>query len=63
MKKQLMRSGHDKKIAGVCAGVAHYFDMDPTIVRVIWGVLAFGYGAGIVAYIILWVIAPVASDY
>ena len=36
MKKQLMRSGRDKKIAGVCAGVAHYFDMDPTIVRVIW---------------------------
>ena len=58
-----MRSGRDKKIAGVCAGVAHYFDMDPTIVRVIWGVLAFGYGAGIVAYIILWIIAPEASDY
>ena len=63
MKKQLMRSGRDKKIAGVCAGVAHYFDMDPIIVRVIWGVLAFGYGAGIVAYIILWIIAPVATDY
>lgn len=63
MKKQLMRSGRDKKIAGVCAGVAHYFDIDPTIVRVIWGVLAFGYGAGIVAYIILWMIAPVATDY
>ena len=63
MKKQLIRSGRDKKIAGVCAGVAHYFDMDPTIVRVIWGVLAFGYGAGILAYIILWIIAPVASDY
>jgi pspC domain protein len=63
MKKQLMRSGRDKKIAGVCAGVAHYFDMDPTIVRVIWGVLAFGYGAGVVAYIILWIIAPEASDY
>ena len=63
MKKQLMRSGRDKKIAGVCAGVAHYFDMDPTIVRVIWGVLAFSYGAGVVAYIILWIIAPVASDY
>ena len=63
MKKQLMRSGRDKKIAGVCAGVAHYFDIDPTIVRVIWGVLAFGYGAGIVVYIILWIIAPVASDY
>lgn len=63
MKKQLMRSGCDKKIAGVCAGVANYFDIDPTIVRVIWGVLAFGYGAGIVAYIILWIIAPVATDY
>lgn len=63
MKKQLMRSGRDKKIAGVCAGVAHYFDIDPTIVRVIWGVLAFGYGAGVVAYIILWIIAPEASDY
>ena len=63
MKKQLMRSGHDKKIAGVCAGVAHYLDIDPTIVRVIWGVLAFCYGVGIVAYIILWIIAPVATDY
>ena len=63
MKKQLMRSSLDKKIAGVCAGVAHYLDMDPTIVRVIWGVLAFCYGAGIVAYIILWIIAPVATDY
>lgn len=63
MKKQLMRSGRDKKIAGVCAGVAHYFDIDPTIVRVIWGVLAFGYGAGIVAYIILWIIAPVSTEY
>jgi len=63
MKKQLMRSGRDQKIAGVCAGVANYFDIDPTIVRVIWGVLAFCYGAGIVAYIILWIIAPVASDY
>ena len=63
MKKQLMRSGRDKKLAGVCAGVAYYLDIDPTIVRVIWGVLAFCYGAGIVAYIILWIIAPVATDY
>ncbi len=63
MKKQLMRSGRDKKIAGVCAGVAYYLDIDPTIVRVIWGVLAFCFGAGIVAYIILWIIAPVATDY
>ena len=63
MEKRLVRNVQDKKIAGVCAGVAHYLDMDPTIVRVIWGVLACCYGAGIVAYIILWIIAPVASDY
>ena len=35
MNKRLMRSGRDKKIAGVCAGVAHYLDTDRTIVRVI----------------------------
>ncbi|VSE86613.1 putative stress-responsive transcriptional regulator [Streptococcus pneumoniae] len=58
-----MRSGRDKKISGVCAGVAHYLDMDPTIVQVIWGVLTCCYGAGIVAYIILWIIVPVATDY
>ena len=63
MNKRLMRSSFDKKIAGVCAGVAHYLDIDPTIVRVIWGVLAFCYGVGIVAYIILWIIAPVATEY
>lgn len=45
--KKLMRSGKDQKIGGVCAGVAHYFDIDPTIVRVIWAVLAFCYGTGV----------------
>ena len=42
-----MRSSRDQKIGGVCAGAAHYFNIDPTLVRVIWGVLAFGYGAGV----------------
>ncbi len=35
-KKKLMRSSTDKKIAGVCAGLADYFDMDPTVIRVLW---------------------------
>lgn len=61
--KKLMRSRKDQKIGGVCAGVAHYFDIDPTIVRVIWAVLAFCYGTGVLAYIILWLIAPVSTDY
>ena len=63
MKKKFMRSGRDQKIGGVCAGVAHYFDIDPTIVRVIWRVLAFCYGASIVAYLILWAIAPVSDEF
>lgn len=50
MKKKFMRSGRDQKIGGVCAGLANYFDIDPTIVRVIWGVLAFCYGAGLIAH-------------
>ena len=63
MKRRLMRSSKDQKIGGVCAGVANYFDIDPTIVRVVWGVLAFCYGAGILAYLILWAVAPVSSVF
>ena len=63
MAKKFMRSGKDQIIGGVCAGVANYFDIDPTIVRVIWGVLAFCYGAGVLAYLILWAIAPVSTEY
>ena len=63
MQKKFMRSGKDQKIGGVCAGLANYFDIDPTIVRVIWGVLAFCYGASIVAYLILWAIAPVSDEF
>ena len=62
MAKKFMRSGRDQKIGGVCAGVAHYFDIDPTIVRVIWGVLAFCYGAWVLAYLILLGISPVSSE-
>lgn len=38
MAKRLTRDVRNKKIAGVCAGIANYFDIDPTIVRLIWGV-------------------------
>ena len=61
MKKQLMRSGHDKKIAGVCAGLADYFDIDPTLVRALWILFTLLGGSGVLAYIILWVIMPEAG--
>jgi phage shock protein C len=58
--KRLMRSSRDKKIAGVCAGLAEYFDLDATIIRLCWLLLVFFAGTGILAYIVLWIILPVA---
>jgi phage shock protein C len=59
-KRRLMRSSTDKKIAGVCAGLADYFDLDPTIVRVLWFLAVFFAGTGFLAYIILWIVLPSA---
>jgi len=56
--KRLVRSTNDRKIAGVCAGVADYFDMDPTIVRVIWLIATLVPGPNILAYIVLWIAVP-----
>jgi phage shock protein PspC (stress-responsive transcriptional regulator) len=55
-----MRSGTDKKIAGVCAGLADYFDLDPTIVRVVWLLAILVGGTGVLAYLVLWIVLPVA---
>lgn len=56
--KRFVRSINDRKVAGVCAGVADYFDMDPTIVRVVWLVATLIPGPNILAYIILWIAVP-----
>lgn len=61
--KRLMRSSRDKKIAGVCAGLAEYFDLDPTIIRVVWLLAIFLGGTGVLAYLILWIVLPVAPLY
>jgi phage shock protein PspC (stress-responsive transcriptional regulator) len=58
--KKLMRSSTDKKIAGVAAGLADYFDVDVTIIRVVWLLLIFCAGTGVLAYFILWIVLPVA---
>jgi phage shock protein C len=58
--KRLMRSSTDKKISGVCGGLAEYFDLDPTLVRILWLVLIFFAGTGILVYFILWIALPVA---
>jgi len=58
--KKLMRSSTDKKLGGVCAGLAEYFDMDTTLVRVLWLLIVLCGGTGILLYIILWIVLPLA---
>ncbi|WP_297904990.1 PspC domain-containing protein [uncultured Parabacteroides sp.] len=56
-KKRLTRS-NDGMIGGVCAGLAEYLGIDPTVVRVAWVLMVFFAGFGILLYIILWLIMP-----
>ena len=49
---------YDKKIAGVCAGFARYFEVDVTLMRVLWLIVAFFTGIGFIAYIIAWILMP-----
>lgn len=56
--KRLCRSQTDKKIAGVCGGVAEYFGIDLTLVRLGWILFTFAGGSGILAYVIAWIIMP-----
>jgi len=58
MAKRIYRSETDKKIAGVCGGFAEYFDLDPTIIRVIWLLFLLIGGTGLLAYIICWIVIP-----
>jgi len=58
MVKKLYRSRDEKMIAGVCGGLAEYFEIDPTIVRLLFlALLIFG-GGGLLIYIIMWIIVP-----
>ena len=56
-KNRLTRS-EDKMIGGVCAGLAEYLDIDPTIVRIVWVLMVLFAGFGILLYVILWLIMP-----
>lgn len=56
-KKRLMRSNHGM-IAGVCAGIANYLGIDPTVVRVLYVLVALFAGFGILLCVILWIVMP-----
>jgi phage shock protein C len=63
MEKRLYRNEYDKTIAGVASGLADYLGIDVTIVRVLFVLTAvFLGGSGVIAYIILWIVAPVNND-
>jgi len=58
MKKKLYRSEKDSMIAGVCGGIAEYFDVDSTLIRLLTVIFVLLGGAGVVGYIIAWIIIP-----
>lgn len=62
-QKRLTKSATDKKIAGVCGGLAEYFNMDSTLIRIIWVLFTFMGGSGILAYIIAMIVMPEPDDF
>ena len=58
MTKKCYKSAVDKKFAGVCGGIAEYFEIDSTLVRLLWIVLSLMAGSGLLAYIIAAIVMP-----
>ncbi len=59
--RRLERDTNHKMIAGVASGVANYFNLDPTIVRVLWAVTSLLGGFGVIVYVIMWIVVPEAG--
>lgn len=57
MSKSLRRSSNSM-IAGVCGGVANYFDIDPTVVRILWVLFVLLGCSGVLVYVIMWILMP-----
>ena len=62
MKKRIYKIEEGKKLDGVCGGIAEYFDIDPTLVRLAWILITAFAGSGIFAYIVAAIIMPKKSD-
>ena len=59
-KRKLTRS-NNKMIGGVCAGIAEYVNLDPTVIRVLWVLMVFFAGVGVLLYLILLLVMPKAE--
>ena len=62
MSNRLYRSKTERKVAGVCGGIAEYFDVDPTIIRLAWLIAVFCAGGGLLAYLIALIVIPEKPD-
>lgn len=62
MEKKLYRSQSDKKLCGVCGGIAEYFAIDSTVIRLLWVLATLFFGSGILCYIVCALIMPIAHD-
>ncbi len=58
MQGTMYRSRHNRKIAGVCGGLAEYFGIDATLIRILWAVAFFVFGSGFLLYLIAWILMP-----
>ena len=61
--KRLYRSASDRMLVGVCGGIGEYLNVDSTIIRLLWAILVFWGGIGILAYLVAAVIIPGQPDY
>lgn len=62
VKRKLYRDTDDVVIGGVCSGIGNYFDVDPVLIRVVFFLLVFLSGFGVLAYIVLWIAMPEAKN-
>ena len=62
MEKKFYLSSTDKKLGGVCGGLADYFSVDSLIVRLAFVALVLGWGSGLLLYLLLWILAPKKTE-
>lgn len=62
MNKRLYKSYSNKMLCGVCGGIAEYFNLDPTLIRLGWVIFSLAGGSGVLAYIIAAIIIPDGSN-
>ncbi len=60
--KRLYKIEQGKKLAGVCGGIAEYFNVDPTLVRIAWVIASLAFGCGLLAYLLCAIIMPSKSE-